>query len=114
SEPVAVPPPAPAAAPAPTPMPTAAPEPAPEQTPVPAPQVTIAGMKFTPATLTVPAGTRVVWTNDDTRDHTVRFADQESWRIPPGETYSRSFDVPGEYPCECGIHPSMRGVIVVQ
>ncbi len=81
-------------------------------------QVTIGNFTFTPSEITVPAGTRVVWTNRDDIPHTVTDeADPKGTRSPPldtDETYARVFDKPGTYPYFCSLHPRMRGTIIVR
>jgi OOP family OmpA-OmpF porin len=77
--------------------------------------VNIGWMAFVPATLTVPAGTTVTWTNTDDSNHMVKFADQKGPRMDKGATYSRTFTAPGEYPYQCGIHgPRMTGKVIVK
>ena len=69
---------------------------------------------FTPSTIVVAPGTTVIWRNEGSSNHVVRFPDQESFRIPPGETYRRRFDRSGEFSYVCGIHPSMTGKVIVR
>jgi plastocyanin len=77
--------------------------------------VNIGWLVFVPATLTVPAGTTVTWTNVDDSNHMVKFPDQKSARLDKGSTYSRTFTTAGEYPYMCGIHgPRMTGKIIVK
>lgn len=90
-----------------------------EVPPPPAPTapnaVNIGWMVFVPATIAVPAGTTVTWTNADDSNHIVKFPDQKSGRLDKGMTYSRNFTAPGEYPYECGIHGArMKGTVVVR
>ncbi len=113
---VAVAPPVPApadAVPAPAPaMEAAAPAPAAAASgPV---TVTIANFAFSPAALTVAPGTTVVWTNGDGSPHSVKFADGDSGKFGQGGVYRKTFDAPGSYPYECGIHGTMKGTITVQ
>jgi plastocyanin len=78
-------------------------------------EVTIQGFAFNPAEVTVKAGTKVVWTNQDSAGHTV-VADDGSWQsglLAKGDPYARVFDAPGIYAYHCGIHPSMKGTIIV-
>jgi len=65
--------------------------------------------------LTVPLGTKVIWVNDDTTDHTVTSDDGifHSGYLGPGEQFSYLFDRPGNYPYHCEIHPSEQGMIQV-
>jgi plastocyanin len=77
--------------------------------------VLITNFAFSPASLTVPAGTTVVWTNQDTVTHTVTAADKsfDSGNLLPGRTYSRTFTTPGTYPYICQIHSFMTGTVTV-
>jgi plastocyanin len=80
-------------------------------------EVRIADYKFSPAELKVSRGTTVKWINDEKRTaHSVLFLGPEgleSDRLFPGESYSRTFDVPGSYPYRCGPHEEMKGRIDV-
>jgi plastocyanin len=78
--------------------------------------VTIKGMKYTPASITIKAGDSVEWDNGDQRDHTVVAADGSftSGNIGPGATFSFRFTKPGKYEYSCTLHPRMRGVVIVQ
>ena len=85
----------------------------------PAPQggtaVSISDFKFNPATLTVPVGTTVTWTNQDEEPHTVAAKDG-SFHSPGMDThgtYSFTFTTPGSYDFICSIHPFMTGTVVV-
>lgn len=77
--------------------------------------VAIVDFAFVEQTIEVPAGTTVEWVNDDSFDHTVVADDGsfESETMASGDTFSFTFDTPGEYPYICGIHPSMLGTVVV-
>jgi plastocyanin len=81
-------------------------------------QVIIDDFRFGPAALTVPVGTKVVWTNDDSDPHTVTSeADPKLLKSPPldtGDSFAFTFDKPGTYRYFCSIHPHMQGIIVVQ
>ena len=74
------------------------------------------GTNFTPGTLTVPAGTTVVWGNNDVTTHTVTSdtAAFNSNNLNSGETFQVKFDNPGQYKYHCTIHSFMTGTIVVQ
>lgn len=85
----------------------------------PAPQggtaVSISNFKFNPATLTVPVGATVTWTNQDEEPHTVAGEDG-SFHSPGMDThgtYSFTFTTPGSYDYICSIHPFMTGTVVV-
>jgi PGF-CTERM protein len=77
--------------------------------------VDIEGFAFQPATLTVPPGTNVTWTNQDNAPHTVTSINGkfDSGRLNKGQAFSFNFTVPGVYDYHCKVHPSMRGQILV-
>jgi plastocyanin len=78
--------------------------------------VTIKDYAFTPATLTVAAGTTVTWTNNDAVPHTATASDGsfDSGNLNPGQSFSFTFSTPGTYPYVCQYHAGMQGTIVVQ
>lgn len=78
-------------------------------------QVAIDGFAFAPITLTVPAGTTVIWTNRDEEPHTVAASDG-SFHSPgmgTGATFAHTFSTAGTFDYVCSIHPMMRGTVVV-
>ena len=78
--------------------------------------VTIQNFAFTPATLTVAPGTKVVWTNKDSVAHTVT-SDNGAWpdsgSLATGQSFTVTFGKPGTYPYHCSIHPYMKASVVV-
>lgn len=76
--------------------------------------VVIDNFAFAPASLTVPVGTTVTWTNQDGSNHFVKFADAGSERLKHGAVYTRSFTAAGRYPYQCSLHSAMSGVVIVQ
>ena len=78
--------------------------------------VSIVNMAFTPATITVTAGTTVTWNNNDNITHTVTADDDsyDSGNIGAGSSFTRTFSIAGSYPYHCTIHPSMKATIVVR
>jgi plastocyanin len=77
--------------------------------------VTIDNFAFTPEVLTVKAGTKVVFVNHDDIPHTV-MADHKEFRSKALDTDDRfefTFATPGDVPYFCGLHPHMKGRIVV-
>lgn len=78
--------------------------------------VTMAGMAFSPGTITVPAGTTITWKNTDNMAHTVTADDNsfDSGNIGAGSSYTRTFSVAGTYNYHCTIHAGMNGKVVVQ
>lgn len=87
--------------------------------PAPAPQastVTISNFAFAPTPITVAAGTKIVWTNQDGTAHTVA-ADDGKYNSDPldkTQSFSQTLTAPGTYAYHCSIHPFMKGKIVVQ
>ncbi|HSB71470.1 MAG TPA: cupredoxin family copper-binding protein [Candidatus Methylomirabilis sp.] len=80
------------------------------------PQVHIDNFQFTPAALTVPAGTTVTWTNQDDMVHTVTSADQvfSSPSLETDEAFTYTFTKPGIYTYFCKLHPRMTATVIVQ
>lgn len=78
-------------------------------------EVFIQGMAYSPSTLTVPAGTTVMWTNKDAVNHTVTSDNGqfESGNMAKDVTYSLKFESVGTYPYHCKLHPSMTARIIV-
>lgn len=75
--------------------------------------VMIKNNSFDPADLQVAKGTTVVWTNQDTSDHSVSSDKFSSQTLRPGDTFQYTFNDPGTYDYNCGIHPQMKGKITV-
>lgn len=104
--------------PAAAPRATAAPAPTqPPTTPAPAPPaaaITIQNFAFSPALLTVAAGTKVTATNKDMTTHTWT-ADDGSYNasLPPSGSFGHTFTTPGTFTYRCEIHPSMKGTVRV-
>ncbi len=77
------------------------------------------GNLFLPGTITVAAGTAVVWVNqepDPANSHNV-FSYQRLFESPdfyPGESWSMLFDTPGTYTYYCAYHEGMEGTVIVQ
>ena len=80
------------------------------------PQVTIDNFSFNPATLTVPSGTTVTWTNQDDMVHTVTEANRlfSSKGLETGDTYAHTFTAPGTYTYFCALHPRMTATVIVK
>ncbi len=87
-----------------------------QQAPPTSVEVKIDNFSFGPATVTVPAGTTVTWTNRDDIPHTVVSTDGafKSKVLDTDEKFSFTFSKPGAYPYFCSIHPKMTGKVVVQ
>ncbi|WP_428326257.1 plastocyanin/azurin family copper-binding protein [Nitrosopumilus sp.] len=77
---------------------------------------------YIPYHVTAPAGTEIVWSNDDTAAHTVTSGTPadgpdgifDSSILAGGLTFSVTLDEPGEYPYYCIVHPWMVGNITIE
>ncbi|MBU6371069.1 MAG: cupredoxin family copper-binding protein [Patescibacteria group bacterium] len=78
--------------------------------------VNIRNFSFSPATLAVPAGTKVTWTNGDAVEHTVTANNSlfDSKPLAPGQSFSYTFTTAGSVAYHCAIHPMMTGTVVVR
>jgi plastocyanin len=85
--------------------------------PVGANAVAIRNFAFAPAALTVKAGTKVTWTNQDSDAHTVTSTGSggplNSKAMATGDTFSFTFTKPGTYQYLCRIHPFMTATVTV-
>jgi plastocyanin len=78
------------------------------------------GFAFSPATLTIPVGTTVVWKNISGTSHTVTSDDGKTCNpgnatpVNPGSTFSFKFTTPGTYNYHCNFHPTMLATIIVK
>jgi plastocyanin len=79
-------------------------------------EVGIDNFTFTPASLTVKAGTTVTWTNRDDIPHTVTSTAKlfKSKALDTDDKFSFTFATPGSYEYFCSLHPHMTGKIVVE
>ncbi len=77
--------------------------------------VSILDYSFDGATLDVPVGTTVTWTNDGGVIHTTTSTEGlwDSGIMSSGDTFSYTFDEAGSYAYICSLHPAMVGTIVV-
>ena len=84
-----------------------------------APAVTMTGQAFLPREVVALVGEDVVWTNTDTRNHTVTDSDEtdaeafDSGTLLPGATYIHAFVAQGAYTYRCTIHRFMTGTVRV-
>ncbi len=80
-------------------------------------EVTIDNFSFTPESLTVAAGTRVVFTNRDDIPHTIvsdaRPPLFKSKALDTDDAFAMVFDKPGTYGYFCSLHSHMQGTVVV-
>jgi plastocyanin len=86
------------------------------QASAPSAEVKIDNFSFSPAAVTVAAGTMVTWVNRDDIPHTVVSDDKvlKSKVLDTDEKFSYTFNKPGTYPYFCSVHPKMTGKVVVQ
>jgi plastocyanin len=79
--------------------------------------VAIDNFVFVPGSLTVRAGTKVTWTNQDASPHAIKdksvLATPESPQLAQGDTFSITYPKAGAYPYICGIHNYMIGSVEV-
>jgi plastocyanin len=78
--------------------------------------ITIKDFKFSPASLTIKAGSTVTWKNLDGEPHVV-VSDTGLFRsgaLDQNDVYQYKFTEPGVYKIFCTIHPYMRATITVQ
>jgi plastocyanin len=80
-----------------------------------APSIKIDNFKFGPDKLTVEKGTEVTWTNRDDIPHSIVMMalGVHSKALDTDNSFAYRFDKAGTYDYICGIHPAMRGQIVV-
>jgi len=78
--------------------------------------IKIDNFSFTPASITIPAGTEVHWKNNDDIPHNVVSDDHsiKSKVLDTGDEFSYTFTKPGTYSYFCSIHPKMTAKVVVQ
>jgi plastocyanin len=79
-------------------------------------EVVIKGFSFDPMEIEVASGATVTWTNEDAAPHTIKDNGDlfpESEELAQGDTFSFTYDTPGEHPYICGIHPYMKGTVTV-
>jgi plastocyanin len=80
--------------------------------------IAIGNFTFVPAALTVAAGTKLVWVNQDDVPHIVIGTDAESpiksQPLDTDDRYSVTITQPGTYKYFCTLHPHMVGTVVVQ
>jgi plastocyanin len=79
-------------------------------------QIAIDNFSFSPATITVAAGTTITWTNHDDVPHTVTADDKQfnSGAMDTDDRFSRIFSTPGTYSYFCAVHTHMTGRIIVK
>ncbi len=104
--------------PTPTPTPTPSPTPSPSSSTsvsVVAGAQQLTNTAYNPNPVNVPVGGAVTWTNTDSIEHTTT-SNSGTWNgvLPPGGTFSVTFNNAGTFQYHCSIHPNMVGTVVVQ
>jgi plastocyanin len=79
-------------------------------------KVEIDNFAFSPARITVKAGTTVAWLNADDTPHTVASSGKlfKSKVLDTDGSFSFTFATPGMYEYFCSLHPYMTGTVVVE
>jgi plastocyanin len=79
-------------------------------------EMKIDNFTFNPQQITVKAGTKVIWTNNDDIPHTVtsKTGIFKSKPLDTDDKFSFTFTTPGTYSYFCALHPHMTGSIVVE
>ena len=77
--------------------------------------VSIKDTAFNPTAITVKAGDKVTWTNNDGFAHTVTLDDNsvDSGNLAAGATFDNTFATAGTFAYHCKIHSSMHGTVTV-
>lgn len=78
--------------------------------------VKIDNFAFVPEALTVASGTTVTWTNRDDIPHSIVESNGlfHSQAFDTNGSYSYTFEKAGTYDYICGLHPHMKGQIIVK
>ncbi len=79
--------------------------------------VDITDFAYNEASVTIPVGGSVTWTNNDSAPHTATAQDREvlqSGTLNQGESFTEVFETPGTYEYFCEFHPNMSGTVIVE
>jgi plastocyanin len=80
--------------------------------------IRIGNFTFAPSVLEVPAGTSVLFVNEDDVPHTIVGSDRDSPLKSPAldtdDRYSVKLTQPGTYHYFCSLHPHMTGTVIVK
>jgi len=85
-------------------------------------EVSMEGLTFEPADVTVKAGDTVTWTNNEAVGHDVtkeggpgpEFSSGDPGGMQEGDTFEQTFDQPGMIEYVCTVHSNMIGSITVE
>ena len=79
--------------------------------------VSMEGIAFSPAEVTVAVGDTVTWTNNDSAGHDVTadsFSSGDPGGLAEGDTFEHTFEEAGSFDYVCTVHPGMEGTVVVE
>ena len=79
--------------------------------------VSMEGIAFSPAEVTVAVGDTVTWTNNDPAGHDVTadsFSSGDPGGLAEGDTFEHTFEEAGSFDYVCTVHPGMEGTVVVE
>jgi plastocyanin len=78
-------------------------------------RLTIDNFTFTPNTIAVPIGTKIVWQNDDDIPHSIveTTGKFHSAALDTEDKFGFTFENAGTFEYFCGLHPHMKGKVVV-
>ena len=78
-------------------------------------QVVVDNFSFAPTPLSVKVGTTVTWVNYDDIPHSIvcPMLSVHSHPMDTEDTFAHKFEQAGTYEYMCGLHPHMRGQVVV-
>ncbi len=77
-------------------------------------RVAIKDFKYVPETVTVTAGSKVEWTNEDAAPHTATADGLQTGDLGKGESRVLTLKEPGTYAYVCEFHAFMTGTVVVK
>ena len=80
-------------------------------------RIDITDFKFKPETVTVKAGTKVTWVNNDTAPHTATDTATgafDTGTLKKGDKKTLKLKKPGTYAYVCEFHPFMKATVIVR
>jgi plastocyanin len=80
-------------------------------------EVSMEGIAFEPAEVSVGVGDTVTWTNNDSVGHDVTadsFSSGDPGAMAGGDTFEHTFEEAGTFEYVCTVHPGMEGTVTVE
>ena len=68
---------------------------------------------YEPDNIKANIGDTIIWTNNDSQEHTVTQNSFDSGIIASGQTFEHTFEEAGEFIYHCSIHPFMTGKVII-